>query len=120
MSVSKVPSGTLAPHRHATPKPTVAERLYGHKEAPSQLVPIANVTGMPGDSPSVTWDQFHSVMVVIRTVIGGSRESGAAFPILPEDGSTVQAFLLRMERRFTQMQLEGPMITVYLRRIPLK
>ncbi|CDJ70492.1 hypothetical protein ENH_00084660 [Eimeria necatrix] len=70
-------------------------------------------------------------MSVIRTVIGGTVESGATTPILPEDGSTMQAFLLRIERRYTQMGLElrewgnalighlvGPALTywIYLRR----
>ncbi|CDJ38774.1 hypothetical protein ETH_00007965 [Eimeria tenella] len=45
-------------------------------------------------------------MSVIGTVIGGTVESGATIPILPEDGSIVQAFLLRIERRYTQMGLE--------------
>ncbi|CDJ37107.1 hypothetical protein, conserved [Eimeria tenella] len=45
-------------------------------------------------------------MSVIRTVIGGTGESGSTTPILPEDGSTIQAFLLRIERRYTQMGLE--------------
>ncbi|CDJ43093.1 hypothetical protein ETH_00018250 [Eimeria tenella] len=124
-----MPSGTLAHHRHATPKPTAAERPHGHKEAPPQVIPMTNV--MPGDSPFVTWDQFQSAMSVIRTVIGGTMESGATIPILPQDGSTVQAFLLRIERRYTQMGLEprewgnaiidhlvGPALTywMYLRR----
>ncbi|CDJ66705.1 hypothetical protein ENH_00024000, partial [Eimeria necatrix] len=61
---------------------------------------------MPGDSPFVTWDQFQSAMSVIRTVIGGTVKSGATTPILPEDGSTMPAFLLRIERRYTQMGLE--------------
>ncbi|CDJ65619.1 hypothetical protein ENH_00008080 [Eimeria necatrix] len=105
MSVGKMPSGTPAHHRHATPKPTVAERLHGHKEAPPQVIPMANI--IPGDSPFVTWDQFQSAMSVIRTAIDGTGESGATFPILPEDDSTMQAFLLRIERRYTQMGL-GP------------
>lgn len=41
-----------------------------------------------------------------RNVIGGYEESGAMLPILPEDGSTVQAFLLRSERRYIQMGLD--------------
>ncbi|CDJ62883.1 hypothetical protein ENH_00030260 [Eimeria necatrix] len=45
-------------------------------------------------------------MSVIRTVIGETVESGATITILPEDGSTLQAFLLRIERRYTQMALE--------------
>ncbi|CDJ43332.1 hypothetical protein ETH_00000700 [Eimeria tenella] len=129
MSVNKMPSGTPAHHRHATPEPTVAERPHGHKEAPPQVIPMTNV--MPGDSPFVTWDQFQSAMSVIRTVIGGAVESGATIPLLPEDGSTMQAFLLRIERRYTQMGLEprewgnaiidhlvGPALTywMYLRR----
>ncbi|CDJ70231.1 hypothetical protein, conserved, partial [Eimeria necatrix] len=36
MSVNKMPSGTPAHHRHATPKPIVAERPHGHKAAPPQ------------------------------------------------------------------------------------
>ncbi|CDJ70531.1 hypothetical protein ENH_00085090 [Eimeria necatrix] len=104
MSVNKMPSGTPANHRHATPKTTVAERSHGHKEVPRQLIPMTNV--MPGDSPFVTWGQFQSAMSVIRTVIGGTVEFGATIPILPEDGSTMQAFLLRIERRYTQMGLE--------------
>ncbi|CDJ64477.1 hypothetical protein ENH_00070260 [Eimeria necatrix] len=99
-----MPSGTLAHHRHATPKPTVAERPHGHKEAPPQVISTTNV--MPWDSPFVTWDQFQSAMSVIGTVIRGTVESGATIPILPEDGSTMQAFLLRIERRYTQMGLE--------------
>ncbi|CDJ67316.1 hypothetical protein ENH_00034510 [Eimeria necatrix] len=43
---------------------------------------------------------------MIRNVIGGYEESGAMLPILPEDGSTVQAFLLRSERRYIQMGLD--------------
>ncbi|CDJ38893.1 hypothetical protein ETH_00028760 [Eimeria tenella] len=97
-------SGTPVHHRHATPKPTVAERLHGHKEAPPQVIPMTNV--MPGDSLFVTGDQFQSAMSVIRTVIGGTGKSGATFPILPEDGSTMQAFLLRIERRYIQMGLK--------------
>ncbi|CDJ45309.1 hypothetical protein ETH_00000555 [Eimeria tenella] len=104
MSVNKMPSGTPAHHRHATPKPTVAERPHGHKEAPPQVIPMTNV--MPGDSPFVTWDQFQSAASVIRTVIGGTVESGATIPILPEDGSNMQAFLLRIECRYTQVGLE--------------
>ncbi|CDJ66713.1 hypothetical protein ENH_00024190 [Eimeria necatrix] len=104
MSVNKMASGTPAHHRHATPKPAVAERPRGHKEAPPQVIPMANV--MPGDSPSVTWDPFQSAVSVIRTAKVATRESGATFPILPEDGSTMQAFLLRIERRYTQMGLE--------------
>ncbi|CDJ69522.1 hypothetical protein, conserved, partial [Eimeria necatrix] len=104
MSVNKKPSGTPAHHRHATPKPTVAERPHGHKEAPPQTIPMTNV--IPGDSPFATWDQFQSAMSVIRTVIGGTVESGATIPMLPEDGSTMQAFLLRVERRYTQMGLQ--------------
>ncbi|CDJ67797.1 hypothetical protein ENH_00041680 [Eimeria necatrix] len=61
---------------------------------------------MPGDSPIVTWDQFQSAMSVIRTVIGGAGASGATTLILPEDGSTMKAFLLRIERRYAQMGLE--------------
>ena len=104
MSVNKMPSGTPAHHRHATPKSTVAERLHGHKEAPPQVIPMTNV--MPRDSPFVTCDQFQSAMSVIRTVIEGTVESGATTPILPGDGSTMQAFLLRIEHRYTQMGLE--------------
>ncbi|CDJ70181.1 LOW QUALITY PROTEIN: hypothetical protein ENH_00079320 [Eimeria necatrix] len=69
-------------------------------------------------------------MSVIRTVMGGTGASGATTPILPEDGSTMQVFLLRIERRYTQMGLEprewgnalidhlvGPALTyMYLRR----
>ncbi|CDJ67617.1 hypothetical protein ENH_00038950 [Eimeria necatrix] len=104
MSVNKLPSGTPAHHRHATPKPTVAERSHGHKEAPPQETPLPNVT--PGDSPIVTWNQFQSAMSVIRTVIGGAGASGATTLILPEDGSTMKAFLKRIERRHAQMGLE--------------
>ncbi|CDJ62306.1 hypothetical protein ENH_00012560 [Eimeria necatrix] len=104
MSVNKTPSGTPDHHRHATPKPTVAERPHGHKEATPQVIPMTNV--MPGDRPCVKWDQFQSAVSVIRTVIEGTVESGATTPILPEDGSTMQAFLLRIERRYTQMGLE--------------
>ncbi|CDJ63512.1 hypothetical protein ENH_00045060 [Eimeria necatrix] len=104
MSVNKMPSGTPAHHRHAIPKPTVAERPHGHKGASPQVIPLPNV--MPGDIPFVTWDQFQSAMSVIRTVRGGTVESGATTPILPEDGSAMQAFLLRIERRYTQMRLE--------------
>ncbi|CDJ64248.1 hypothetical protein ENH_00064290 [Eimeria necatrix] len=100
-----MPSRTPAHHRHTTPKPTVAERPYGHKETLPQVLTMTNA--MPGDSPFVTWDQFHSAVNVIRTVIGGTVESSATTPILPEDGSTMQAFLLRIERRYTQMGL-GP------------
>ncbi|CDJ66082.1 hypothetical protein ENH_00014580, partial [Eimeria necatrix] len=129
MSVNKMPSGTPAHHRHATPKPTVAERPHGHKEAPPQVIPMTNV--LPGDSPFATWDQFESTMSVIRTVKRGTVESGATTPILPEDGSIMQAFLLRIERRYTQMGVEprewgnalienlvGPALTywMYLRR----
>ncbi|CDJ67486.1 hypothetical protein ENH_00038380 [Eimeria necatrix] len=124
-----MPSGAPAHHRHATPKPTVAERPHGRKEAPPQVIPMTNV--MPGDSPFVTWNKFQSAMSVIKTVIGGTVESGATTPILPEDGGTMQAFLLRIERRYTQMGLEprewgnalidhlvGPALTywMYLRR----
>ncbi|CDJ64776.1 hypothetical protein ENH_00080540 [Eimeria necatrix] len=104
MSANKMPSGTSAHHRHATPKPTAAERPHGHKEAPPQVITMTSV--MPGDTPFVTWDQFQSSMSVIRTVIGGTVESGATTLILPEDGSTIQAFLLRIERHYTQMGLE--------------
>ena len=45
-------------------------------------------------------------MSVIRTVIGGAGASGATTLILPEDGSTMKAFLKRIERRYTQMGLE--------------
>ncbi|CDJ63034.1 hypothetical protein ENH_00032080 [Eimeria necatrix] len=129
MSVNKMPSGTPDHHRHATPKPTVAERPHGHKEASPQVIPLPNV--MPGDSPFVIWDQFQSAVSVIRTVLGGTVESSATTPILPEDGSTMQAFLLRIKRRYTQMGLEprewgnalidhlvGPALTywMYLRR----
>ncbi|CDJ43022.1 hypothetical protein, conserved [Eimeria tenella] len=129
ISANKMPSGTPAHHRHATPKPTVAERPHGHREAPQQMISMTHV--MPGDSPFVTLDQFQSAMSVIRTAIGGTVESGATIPILPEDGSTMQAFLLRVERRYTQMGLEprewgnalidhlvGPALTywMYLRR----
>ncbi|CDJ67509.1 hypothetical protein ENH_00037190 [Eimeria necatrix] len=104
MSVNKLPSGTPAHHRHATPKPTVAERSHGHKEAPPQETPLPNVA--PGDSPIVTWNQFQSAMSVVRMVIGGAGASGATTLILPEDGSTMKAFLKRIERRYTQMGLE--------------
>ena len=68
---------------------------------------------------------------VIRTVLRGTVEPGATTPILPEDGSTMQVFLLRIKRRYTQMGLEprewgnalldhlvGPALTywMYLRR----
>ncbi|CDJ62555.1 hypothetical protein ENH_00020610 [Eimeria necatrix] len=104
MSVNKIGCRTPAHHHHATPKPAMEERPHGHKEDPPQVIPMTNVT--PGDSPFVTWDQFQYAMSVIRTVIGGTVESGATIPILPEDGSTMQAFLLRIERRYTQMGLE--------------
>ncbi|CDJ66958.1 hypothetical protein ENH_00027720 [Eimeria necatrix] len=104
MSVSKMPSGTAAHHPHAPTKPTVAERPHGHKEAPQQVVSITNV--MPGDTLYVTWEQFHSAMTVIRIITGGSEESGAMSPILSEYGINVQAFLLRIERRYTQIGLE--------------
>ncbi|CDJ67698.1 hypothetical protein, conserved [Eimeria necatrix] len=97
-------SGTPAHHRHATSKPAVTERPRGHKEAPPQVIPITNA--MPGDSPSVTWDPFQPAVSVIRTAKVATRESDATFPILPEDGSTMQAFLQRIERRYTQMGLE--------------
>ncbi|CDJ63098.1 hypothetical protein ENH_00033910 [Eimeria necatrix] len=45
-------------------------------------------------------------MAVIKNVIGGSGESTAALPILSEVGSTMQALLMRIERRYTQMGLE--------------
>ncbi|CDJ42958.1 hypothetical protein ETH_00031265 [Eimeria tenella] len=99
-----MPSGTPAHHRHGTPKPTVAERQHGHKKVSPQVTPMTNV--MPGGTPFVMWDQFQSAMSVIRTVRGGNVESGATIPILPEDGSTMQALLLRIERRYTQMALE--------------
>ncbi|CDJ62008.1 hypothetical protein ENH_00000870 [Eimeria necatrix] len=88
MSVNKMPSGTPVHHRHATPKPTVAERPHGNKETPPQVIPMTNV--MPGDSPVVT----------------GTVESDETTPILPEDGSAMQAFLLRIEPRYIQMGLE--------------
>ncbi|CAK51436.1 hypothetical protein e2017b09.tmp0021 [Eimeria tenella] len=50
-SVSKMPNGMPAHHRHATPKPTVAERPHGHKEAPPQLAPIANAGLVPFEEP---------------------------------------------------------------------
>ncbi|CDJ64328.1 hypothetical protein ENH_00071850 [Eimeria necatrix] len=84
----------------------MAQRPQGHKETAQHVAPIANVNGMPGDSPYVTWDHFHSAMAVIKNVIGGSGESSAKSPILPEDGSTMQAFLMLIERRYTQMGLE--------------
>ncbi|CDJ41577.1 hypothetical protein ETH_00022635 [Eimeria tenella] len=99
-----MPSGTSAHHRHATPKLTVPERPHGRKEAPPQVIPMTNV--LPGDSPFVTWYQFQSAISVIRTVIGRTVESSATIPTLPEDSSTMQAFLLRIERRYTQMGLE--------------
>ncbi|CDJ65805.1 hypothetical protein ENH_00010540, partial [Eimeria necatrix] len=104
MSVNRMPSGTPAHHRHVTPKPAVAERSHEHKEAPPQETPLPNV--MPGDSPFIAWDQFQSAMSVIRTVMGETGASGATTPILPEDGSTMKAFLTRIERRYTQMGLE--------------
>ncbi|CDJ68198.1 hypothetical protein ENH_00048950, partial [Eimeria necatrix] len=134
-----MPSGTPAHHRHATPKPTVAERPHGHKEAPPQVIPMTNV--MPGDSPFVTAVLRLSPLVLTTDISpvrywlledrGGTVESGATTPILPEDGSTMQAFLLRIERRYIQMGLEprewgnavidhlvGPALTywMYLRR----
>ncbi|CDJ63100.1 hypothetical protein ENH_00033930 [Eimeria necatrix] len=99
-----MPSGTPAPHRHATPKHTVAARPRGHKEASPQVIPMTNV--IPRDSPFVTWNQFQSAMSVVRNVIGGTGELGATFPILPEDSSTMQAVLLRIERRYSHMGLE--------------
>ncbi|CDJ62908.1 hypothetical protein ENH_00028900 [Eimeria necatrix] len=129
MSVNKMPSESPAHHRHATPKPTVTEQPHGRKEAPPQATPLPNVT--PGDSPFITWNQLQFVMSVIRTVLGGTGASSETPPILPEDGSTMMAFLLRIERRYTQMRLEprewgnalidhlvGPAVTywMYLRR----
>ncbi|CDJ40282.1 hypothetical protein ETH_00021060 [Eimeria tenella] len=89
-------SGTPAHHHHATPEPSVAERPHGHKEVAQQVAPITNVAAAPGDSPYVTWDQLYSAMAVMRNIMGGPWESGTTFPILPEDGGTVQAFLLRI------------------------
>ncbi|CDJ43584.1 hypothetical protein ETH_00030655 [Eimeria tenella] len=45
-------------------------------------------------------------MAAIENVIGGSGELSATSPILPEDCSTMQAFLMRTQRRYTQMGLE--------------
>ncbi|CDJ45327.1 hypothetical protein ETH_00020215 [Eimeria tenella] len=97
-----MPSGTPAHHPHATPKPTVAERPHGHKEAPPQVIPMTNV--MRGDSPFVMWDQFQSAMSVIRTVIG--RDRGIRRNNSHTTRRRQQAFLLRIERRYTQMGLE--------------
>ncbi|CDJ63801.1 hypothetical protein ENH_00052350 [Eimeria necatrix] len=105
MSVNKMPSGTPAHHRHATPKPTVAERPHGHKEAPPQVIPMTNV--MPGDSPFVTWDQFQSAMSVIRTVVGGTVESGATTPILPEDGSTITMSQSQLSTELAKVRWNG-------------
>ncbi|CDJ63124.1 hypothetical protein ENH_00035710 [Eimeria necatrix] len=70
-------------------------------------------------------------MSVIGTVIDRTGKTGVTFPILPEYGSTMQAFLLRIQRRYTQMglvprewgnaridHLVGPALTywMYLRR----
>ncbi|CDJ66526.1 hypothetical protein ENH_00021600 [Eimeria necatrix] len=105
-SVNKLPSGTPIQPRHAPSKPTVAERPHGHKETPQQVARIPKVNGMPEDGPYVACDQFHSAMAVIKNVIGDSAESSVTSPTLPEDGSTMQAFLMRTERRYTQMGLE--------------
>lgn len=96
MSVSKMPGGTADHHRHATPEPTVAERPHGHKEAAQQVAPVTSVAAAPGDSPYATWDQLYSAMAATRNVMGGPWESGTTFPILPEVGSSVQAFSLRI------------------------
>ncbi|CDJ62558.1 hypothetical protein ENH_00020640 [Eimeria necatrix] len=106
MSVNKLPSEIPTQPRHATPKPTVAEQPHGRKETPQQVAPTANVKGMPQDGPYVTWDKFHSAMAVKKNVIGGPGESSVTSLILPADGSTMQAFLMRIERRYTQMGLE--------------
>ncbi|CDJ66815.1 hypothetical protein ENH_00025600 [Eimeria necatrix] len=104
MSVNRMPSGTPAHHRHATPKPTVAERPHGHKEVPPQAIPLPNA--VPGDWPFTSWEQFHAAVSALRTVMGGTMEPGDRTPILPEDGSTVQAFLLRIERRYALKGME--------------
>ncbi|CDJ66354.1 hypothetical protein ENH_00019250 [Eimeria necatrix] len=87
MSVNKLPSGTPAHHRHATPEPTVAERPHGHKEAPPQETPLPNVA--PGDSPIVTWNQFQSAETIDLS-----------------DWATVRRRLLeRFDRTMSQSQL---------------
>ncbi|CAK51363.1 hypothetical protein e1012e08.tmp0301 [Eimeria tenella] len=58
-------SVTLAHHPHATPKPTVAGRPHGHKEAAPQVLPMNNV--MLGESPFVTRDQFQSATSRFKT-----------------------------------------------------
>ena len=100
MSVNKLPSGTPTQPRHATPKRTVAERPHGNKETLQQVAPMSNVNGMPENSPFVTWSQLHSAMTVIKNVVGGSGESTAAAPVLPEECSIMQAFLMRIERLY--------------------
>lgn len=84
----------------------MAQRPHGNRETPPKVALITSVPRMPGDSPHVTWEQFHSAMAVIRDVIRGPWESTATFPILPEASSTIQALLLRIERWYTQMVVE--------------
>ncbi|CDJ42301.1 hypothetical protein, conserved [Eimeria tenella] len=79
------------------------------------------------NSPYITWDPFHSAVTVIENVIARSRELSAMSPMLPEDGSTMQAFLMRKERRYIQMgmgtsnwgnapidRLVGPALTYWM------
>lgn len=107
MSSNIVPSGTPVQHHHGTPKPTVVARPRAHKGTPPQVAPIPTVAGMPGGSPYVTGDQLHSGMAVMKNGWGRPWVSGAVFLILPEDGSTMQAILLLIQRRYTQMGLSS-------------
>lgn len=49
------------------------------------------------------WNQLHSAMAMMKNALGWPWASDAKFPTLPKDGSTMQAFVLRIERRYTQM-----------------
>ena len=104
MSVNRMPSGTPAHHRHATPKPTVAERPHGHKEVPTQAIPLPNAA--PPEWPFTSWEQFHAAMSAFKAVMGATTEPGDRAPIPPEDGSSMQAFLLRIERRYALKGME--------------
>ncbi|CDJ66142.1 hypothetical protein ENH_00015290, partial [Eimeria necatrix] len=99
-----MPSGTPAHHRHATPKPTVAERPHGHKEVPTQAIPLPNAA--PTEWPFTSWEQFHAAMSAFKAVMGATTEPGDRAPIPPEDGSSMQAFLLRIERRYALKGME--------------